>query len=233
MVVSHKKKLIFIHIPKCAGTSIVENFYDKSTFDLHNLGIENTFVKFLYFKNNTINKIIHNLSIINFSNMIDEKHLIAHLPMNLYVSKGLITKQQYHQYYSFSVIRNPYDRFYSMYKFLCSSLKLTPIDFVLYVKNIFKNKDKDNDNRYQFFQPQYIFICDKNYNLEIDEIIRFENLDFEYSKLVKKYKLNKLCHLNKSNDVIGLNNFYSIDFIKKNVYKLYKKDFDIFNYDKN
>lgn len=231
MVVSHKKKLIFIHIPKCAGNSISENFYDKSTFDLHNLSTQNTFIKFLYYKNNIMNKIIHNLCVINFSNMIDEKYLIAHLPMNLYVNKGLITKEQYRQYYSFAVIRNPYDRFYSMYKFLYSSLKLTPIDFVSYVKNIFKNKD--NDNRYHFFQPQYIFICDKNYNLVIDKIIRFENLDFEYSKLVKKYKLNKLYHLNKSDDVIGFDNFYSNNFIKKNVYKLYKKDFEIFNYEKN
>lgn len=230
MPISHKKKIIFIHIPKCAGSSLLENFYSKNKLGMHNFGCDNVFIKLLYFKYELTNDIIHKLSFLDYYNSIDKQHLIAHLPLNLYVKKGFITKKQLSKYYSFTIIRNPYNRFLSMYKFLYHALNLSPKNFALYVENIFYTKDF----RYQFFQPQYKFICDnKDENkIIVDKIIRFENLDKEYIKIIEKYKLNQLNHLNKSDNIITFDDFYSDKFIKKIVYKLYKKDFEIFNYKK-
>lgn len=231
MPILHKKKIIFIHIPKCAGNSLLENFYSKNKLELNNFSCDNVFIKFLYFKYEITNNIIHKLSFLDYNNLIDNKHLISHLPINLYVKKGLCTKKQLSEYYSFAIVRNPYDRFLSMYKFLYHSLGLCPKDFVFYVKNIFNNVDY----RYHFFQPQYKFICDNDdvNKILVDKIIRFENLDKEYLKIIEKYKLNKLSHLNKSDNIISFKDFYSDEFIKKNVYELYKNDFIIFNYKKN
>ena len=80
------------------------------------------------------------------------------------------------------------------------------------------------------FIPQYEFICDSNNNIVVDKLFKFEEFN-EILKFLneKKYNTKKEKNLNvsKNKEKIILNNNQ-----KKKIYELYKKDFEIFKYEK-
>jgi hypothetical protein len=135
-------------------------------------------------------------------------------------------------YYKFSIVRNPYERFISEYYWI-------PIknigykggqyidDFIKYVENIVKNKHYNLTIFHNHFIPQYNYICDIDNNIIIDKLFRYENMDEIKLFLKEKYDVS-LPHLNKSkNDKLEFTNLQ-----KDKIYQIYQKDFDIFNYPK-
>lgn len=164
------------------------------------------------------------------SKLINNKFLVGHAKLINYKDYNLI-KNNINDYFIFTVIRNPYSRFFSMYNYLADTLYLNEIQFISYVEEIFINKQ--NDKRYLWFQPQYKFLYNKD-NIQINRIIKYENLDKQYNILKKEFNLYDLEYINKSNiKRYNINDFYKIQNMKKRVYKLYKFDFKIFKYDKH
>ena len=236
MPVCEKRKIIFIHIPKCAGTSINKNFYNNTEYYMNVLSAESDILKNVYFRSSILCGLGHIiLYIISFiynplSKFINNKFLVGHAKLINYKTNNLI-KNNINDYFIFTVIRNPYSRFFSMYNYLANSLYVNEIEFISYVEEIFINIE--NDKRYLWFQPQINFLYNKD-NIEIDRIIKYENLDKQYNILKKKFDLYDLEHINKSNKKIyNISDFYKIKNMKKRVYKLYEVDFKIFNYDKH
>lgn len=146
-------------------------------------------------------------------------------------------------YFSFAVCRNPYDRFISAFEF-CTKIsnELQDQDFNDFVMSLEKKGDVAYLSLPIHFIPQYKFITIKNIIL-VDKVIRFENLAEEWasiSKILNESKHKTYTNLSNSLDVVNATpskfNKSIDDFcdekLKEIIYNLYKKDFEIFNYEK-
>ena len=95
-MISLKHKFIFIHIPKCCGTSIEESLVDDSCI----------------FRSNTWP---HNLKLKNPLNHCTLKD----------IEESKVLYPNFDKFYSFTFTRNPFDRLVSEYFYLKSRLKLS------------------------------------------------------------------------------------------------------------
>ena len=173
-MICHKKKFIFVHVPRTGGTSI-EYFFDKKT----------------------INK------------FFAEKHSLHE--QDLY---------DYSDYFSFSFVRNPWERMLSFYLF----------DKVGSAKYSLHGWLQLSKIRNKFTQSMSHYLI-RDGNPRVNFIGRYENYkkDFDYicKKLnIQKYKLEVL---NKTN-----HNYYTDyydDKAKELVNKMFQKDIVSFNYE--
>lgn len=154
--------------------------------------------------------------------------------------------------FSFSFVRNPFDRLYSAYiskykkdKIILEKDKLAfpypclVYDFYLfglmrkdkgfstYVKYVCKIPDRIADSH---FCSQYNVLYKNNKPL-VDYIGHFETLDEEYKPIQEKYGFKPLLHANKSEHGSWMDQ-YTIEMAEK-VYKRYKKDFEAFGYEES
>lgn len=59
--------------------------------------------------------------------------------------------------------------------------------------------DKDTIHAFKLTKPQYTFICDHSYNLLVDFVGKFENINDDFAKVSKTLNLKRqLPHTNKS-----------------------------------
>ncbi len=199
MVVNRDKKIIFIHVPKTAGTTIewmldmelsLENFY----------GIEN-------------GKAL--------------QHLLARD-----IKKKI---KDYDEYIKFTVVRNPYDRFISEYKW-CEMdghgfIKCESIDeFLSYVEKVVKRNKYDENVYIDHLIPQYEYVYDKKGELLVDYVGKYEELEDVFNYMRKNLKVTK-------EEIYKLNETKKYKVIlnkeqKDRIYNLYKKDFELFNYER-
>ena len=205
-------KLIFIHIPKCGGTSV--EAYISNSYKLE--------YKFC--------NILQNIEKENYIlNKKSGSKALQHLTA-LEIKQNI---NDFEKYYKFSVVRNPYDRIISEYnwyrtiKLYKSYRKLD--DFLKHVQNVFKNKDFYKNLYSDHLIPQYLFVYDKN-KLIVDKVYKFEEF-YEIEKDLKvEYNINRemgVCNKSGDKKKIKLNKFQ-----KEVIYNLYKKDFELFNYNK-
>jgi len=151
--------------------------------------------------------------------------------------KSILIKYPYAiNYFKFAFVRNPWDRFWSLYnEFTVNRIyqysgKITfekPLfsefsNFDDFCLNVFDTEWSNN----VFLKPQYLFI--EGYNFEIG---RFENLQSDLKLILEKIGINSynLGHYRKSTEK-GL---YKSNYSKKAIQKVadfYSKDIEIFNY---
>tara|TARA_Y100000589_G_C26878817_1_gene517132 strand:- start:183 stop:689 length:507 start_codon:yes stop_codon:yes gene_type:complete len=150
-------------------------------------------------------------------------------------------------YFKFCIVRNPFDRIVSLYfNFLCNRQGGTEIlrysKFRRFYKSIFWKSNKDFNLFCQLlyesefwkkevhFRPQYEYLLNKNGQLSIDFIGRFENLENDFYRISKILDINtKLIHINQSKRLKDYRKYFnkeSIEIIKK----LYKIDIETFGY---
>lgn len=233
-MVSHENKCIYVHIPKTAGSSIIEllkiekNKKDKKQYQWP----ENKFRP----------PSAHHLRAIDYLN-------------NNNVNGIHVTKKQFNEYFKFAFVRNPFDRIVSEYKFRHHPRKY---DFKTF---LFKQLPRGSwEDEYCHIIPQYDFIYDNKGNCLVDYVARFENLKTEFDSICKKIGLKKqsLPHINRSLSLFNLgihtNNLERLERVldilshkyHKNTFKhyseyydnesrefvtfLYEKDLETFNY---
>ena len=150
-------------------------------------------------------------------------------------------KYEYSESMKFSIVRNPYDRFYSTYYYLvnggisdldkkrCERIKSNYENLKDFVMNInFQEFDG-------FFDPQHSFVCDDETGKEcMDYVGRYENLEedvqFVYQMYYQKRYTKGFPVVNSSNkpswvDVLDKE-------MKRRIFRYYEKDFKAFGYDK-
>ena len=230
-MISNKHKTIFIHIPKVAGQSIESIF-------LEDLGLSWETRDALLLRKKTRNE--------------NAPERLAHLTAKEYVELGYVKKATYQDYFTFSFVRNPYTRAISLYNYLGYA---NIISFSVFVKKVLSEKVKQD---HFFFKPQYDYIYGCEGKPLVDFVGKLENIteDIEYVFEKAGLKGKKLPHVNKSEKGIKrglgsllknrslfkdlqIKNVFLHKKLKKlnltqkeEIYKLYTKDFEFFNYEK-
>jgi len=183
-----KLKVLFIHIPKCGGTSVNELLYKKSDIELYT---------------GTLNKkrIIRKCKKLKNSKKIDIKTKV----LQHYTIKE-ISKYDIDYKYSFAFVRNPYTRVISMWKYqnknkkwFNSSTYTVYKDVNEFIKNLYNDYTNNELLNVRHNCPQSYFIydgdkllVDKIYHLEStthlfgDKLGRFNSIKTPEIKLTQK-----------------------------------------------
>ncbi len=149
-MISLVHKVIFIHIPKCAGQSIEETFLMdlKLNWDDH---------RYLFgcFKKPK-----------EWDKNIPDR--LAHLTAREILEFNLLPQDIFNSFYKFAIVRDPIDRLISSWNYLNPDA-----DFNGWVRSTVLHGHKE---RNYFFKNQSDYIFDENNNIMVDDIISFNNL---------------------------------------------------------
>lgn len=156
-MICHHHRCLFVHIPKNAGQSV-----------------EQVFVKLLGLSWETRAPLLlrHN----------DRPELgppkLAHLKWWEYVEHKYLTQAQFDEYFKFAVVRNPWARIVSMYKYFGFHHRIGFSDFVV------KEFRSRIWSEFQWFVgPQSDFICDNDGRLMVDFVGRVEELQSDFNQV--------------------------------------------------
>lgn len=202
MPLSKEHEIFFVHVPRNAGTSVVE-------------ALDTDYNRHYTYKH----------------------HYREHFRL-------------WKKYHKFAICRNPYTRLVSTYNYVqleesywhsirgnaqdgthqdfhyCSNHTFEQVVGELY--DYFLSGRLSGDE----WQKQYSFVYDmQNDDLMVDDVIKFENLPDSFYNLMDKYGIDnvELPKLNSS----GTENYmdYYNDMTKEQVQEIYKKDFELFDYE--
>lgn len=205
-MISHKHKVIFIHIPKCAGSSVFEYFFPDLEVDWK----------------------IPNYDVL-YGWCPERKIHLQHATAQQLVETNLVSKKQWESYFKFTIVRNPWDRSYSDYLWMQkdTGIKGRFIDFITKT-NGFKEilTDRNNQNyRGDHLLKQTDFFSVKGL-YELDFIGRFENLQDGLSIIKEKLKIDKPFIQHKKKSAKRLKH-YSLFYNKSNAHlvkTIYSRD---------
>lgn len=104
--------------------------------------------------------------------------------------KAEIGDQRWQDQFSFTIIRNPWDKVASQYHYRTmineTQLKKRPIPFNDWVKRVYIDQDPDYYNNPKSFASQVDWLTDSKGNFLVDFIGRFENLQSDWLKICAK-----------------------------------------------
>lgn len=219
-MISHKHKCIFIHIPKCAGTSIesaLGHFDEYDGWDkqdhrtIRQIQQPVEWSKILMSKGNFdefVRRVRHKYR--KHKNRLNELN---------------VTQEQYQEYFKFTIVRNPWARAYSYYK---STIKKDPR--YKNVPDILLEDFLSEQIGKKHLLPQTHYIKQFDGTIDLDFIGRFENLSEDFEYIAKKIGLEtyQLPHILK-----GSSDDYRLHYnekTKKLIETTYKEEIELFNY---
>lgn len=223
-MVSHEHKCIFIHIPKCAGTSFEDLL---GHFDNHEgrAGQDHRSVRMIQNPYSYFDVISGVDNAKDFIRRIREMRRVHANPKN----GLLVSEQQYTEYYKFSIVRNPWMRAHSWYKNVMrdpihqKNYKIpADISFGQFVKQ-FAGKG--------FMRPQTYWLKQFDGKINFDFIGRFEDLEGAYSRVKTDLKLTSKGAL--PHKIEGQKSGSSIDFKQETIdfiAEYYAEEIALFNY---
>ena len=203
MPINRNEKLLFVHIPKCAGTSI------EKTLNMYQpyLTPANTDIMFGVTNDNIV---LQSLCLEYYEKFI-EKKLIDECKI-------------------FTVVRNPYDRILSDYTWFNRGFN-SILNFIIFIKKILSTTNKEKimnfNGKYllNHILPQNEYINNTKYDVKI---LKFESLNEDFSKL---FPNKNLCHVNKTSHLHYLEFFKDKPKCIKLINEIYDDDFKYFGYD--
>jgi hypothetical protein len=203
MLLSYRKKFLYVHIYKVAGTSITKS--------LRSTGFN--FYEMLEYK--TLTKL-------NFSPRYCP---LPHHPKAIDIRNEIgITK--YNKLFKFTFVRNPWDWQVSLYNFMLQNKNHFQHNLVREM-NFEEYIDWKITQKYDL---QKDFITDDNGEIIVDFIGKFENLNSDFQKIGKHIDLSlELPHLNQSKRKKDYRSYYN----KRNkelIAKYFEEDIDLFEY---
>ncbi len=220
MIISHKKKFIFIHIPKTAGSSVTNilNPYGR-------------FVDRIVYKYWITQKILFkSFSFFKLGNAI-EKLTGFHKHAYSSTVKDRISDSIFESYYKFAFVRNPYDWLTSLYFYI----KEHPEHYLHQKVN---NLDFEKFIMYQIHENNLVtqsrYVCNSDGKLLVNYTAKFEMLQEECNYLSKtlNIKREQIPVINKTK----IRNKQYKDLFTPAIYKEvnnhFHMDFVLFGYEK-
>ncbi len=187
-MISHKFKCIFIHIPKCAGTSVEKKLGHLDVYEGYYMQDHRT-VKNL--QPLPYGQILRKDIFQEFIDRGLRRLKKQHNPMNRLV----VSKRQYEEYFKFTTVRNPFARIFSYYTAVSVDKKAQLSDETASFEDwLFRNIDHDN------LRPQTDYLEDFDGNINMDFIVKFENFDEDFKKVCDRLGVenNDMPHMGKN-----------------------------------
>ncbi len=210
-MISHQHKAIFIHVPKCAGSS-VEHLLSGGRPKREDVDYEHLWGW-------CPKRRIH----------------LQHATATQLLELELVTESQWRDYFKFAFVRNPFDRTCSDYFWMQSQTE-TPGGFWEYIErrsrfaSILANPGHPS-YRGDHLVPQRDFVCVDG-QLAVDFIGRFENFERDLASILKRLQIDdvRVPHLKKGRRRHQhYSHFYS-EPMRKKVTALYAEDLAAFDY---
>lgn len=228
MPILHNKKLLFIHIPKNAGRSIEAYF----NFNKHAPSLKSQWRSPL----NGFAKALLNLtrdrnSKLTLYGVIDIGLTAQHLTYQEIELFRFLPPTELRQYFSFAIVRNPWDRAVSIYRHMRRD-KTEPESiesFSSFLQDFFTTPHiRHND--LSFRRQQYEFVRNCDGSLSLSKIIRFENLSNEIPTIASRFNITgSIPWIGKQHSSLHYRQLYS-DESRTLIERIYAKDIEIFNY---
>ncbi|MBT8052304.1 MAG: sulfotransferase family protein [Gammaproteobacteria bacterium] len=218
---------LFVHIPKTAGQSVEQFFMNQLHLDW--------------------NEDREALLLQGNEDRTRGTEKLAHLSASEYVDDGYIGREDFSALFKFSFVRNPWERILSEYRYRNYFQHRSFRDFVLN-----KLPQPGWDDQYRHVMPQYDMLHDRQGNLLVDFIGRFESLQQDFDRICERLDIadSRLPHRNRSdkksrdlkrklrnalfrngeNQWRGMEDFYD-DETRKAVAEYYRKDIETFGYE--
>jgi len=146
----------------------------------------------------------------------------------------IIGKKKWNNAYKFAVVRNPWDKVLSWYKFRVkldqSKMASRPISFKDWVACTYgENKDPYYYYRAKPFAPQVEWLKDDEGIIDLDKIIRFENLKEDFKLVANELGISdELPHINKTTKT-NYRDFYD-ETTKNIIADWFHEDIKVFDY---
>jgi hypothetical protein len=146
--------------------------------------------------------------------------------------------------FSFGFVRNPYDRIVSTYSMFVreGKLKMRFDDFVNILPEIIENYGSVayGDSIISHITPQHIFLEGVDGNLGVNYVGYFEKIYHDWNQVITrleiiiKQNLSAYRHLPIMNKTVHFEyKKYFNEELAEKIYDIYKKDFEMFGYDKD
>ena len=208
MPINRYYKTLFVHIPKCAGTSI-EKILDMSTLNE-------------YFSHKRIHSNRMQIPVEKF-NEEEYTNCVNKTPQHMTYSEMCKVIDNIDSLFKFSIVRNPYSRLVSQYEYSKSFIKDADT-----FANLINCLDYKNATRIKLFdghletQTSYL----ENFD---GKIYRFENIQECIDDLKQYSPVTIIPHANKREYTKPYMEYYTPELLEK-VQKFYTEDFINFNY---
>ncbi len=217
-IINNSKKFIFVHVPKAAGTSVTNALSQYTTYK--DLEIGGT----------------------HFGESLQPAYqrrfgLSKHTPAS--GIRSVIGQETWREMFKFSIVRNPYDRAISTYKFLNrwegtpENVKQELAKFKDINEFVLSDMLEATPGPDYIFKPQTFWLTDidDRSKVIVDYVGKLETLDQDLAKIRsiienKEVAVVETPQLNKTEGSFSLN-AQSVEKINR----LYKRDFDFWGYE--
>jgi len=173
---------------------------------------------------------------------------------NIYYIKQRLTDEEFKNAFKFAFVRNPFDRVIAAFlrnEIRCKNFTLKETQKALV--NWFRDEPKNSHRSFadkdlqlsinvkngigtvglMSFVPQWYYVCDEDGSIPLDFIGRFENKESDWGKVCKvlniEHKKLPLVMFDKHYDQSLYRDYY-VQETEDIVRRIYKKDFELFNY---